>query len=169
MEIKEFDIISSKREKYNFISFEKLLEDIQKYKYVIVYKKDGVTVDIPSKIKSLENLLELRSFDENSELKVILAGNGFIGRIINDGVGDSTEILEETHLLWGKPSNKEIVDEGYTFLLEDRGTKLTLPIWVEEGKRAFIRVRNYLKCDKFIFNDYRMVDFLVKEAKEYGR
>lgn len=162
--------IKSCIKKYDFVNFEKLLDDIKKYKYAIIYKSDCVktlhTKDVDSNV--LTDFLEVRAFDGNGELKVIYDGEYYIGRVRADGNGDDFEVVDENHLLWGNHITKE--ENGYTSLSEDRGTRLELPLEVNDKKRAFITVRNYLNPDEniFEFNDYRMVEFFAKGAKEYG-
>ena len=147
-------------------SFEKLAEKIKTYTYVILYKYDRVEIKRASESLSLDNLLELRAFDRDKELHIVALDGEWRGRTRDDTAGDVSEILEEDHLLWG--TETELKEDGYTFLSEDRGVALTLPIPVPAGQRAFVTVRNYLHPDRFEFSDWRMVDFFAKEVTEYG-
>lgn len=165
------DSIKTKKEAYLFSSLETVLSDIQSYGFCIIYRTDKVEILKTEDVKDLNNLLEIRAFNSNGELRLTKVNGGFAGRIVTDGAGSDTEIFDENHLLWGKPEDKAGVTAGYTFLQEDRGTKLTVPIEVKKNQRAFVKVRNYLSSakDAFEFDDFRMVELFAQEAKEYGK
>lgn len=160
-----FNKTNLKKDKYEFKSYEDLLQDVKKYDYVIIYKLDCVKILKSSDVDNLDELLELRAFNEEGELHIIVDGERVIGRTITDGVGEEHEYVDETHLLWGEAKQYK---DGYTLLSEDRGNKLSVPFEVENGKRAFIVVRNYLSNTQFAFDDYRMVKFITREVVEYG-
>jgi len=156
----------------------KLLEDIKKYDYVIVYKYNGVGFYYaPSiAIDALGDFNELRAFNKDGELRVASFGGECRGRIRRDGDGEgdgwyATEIVDEAHLLWGDPSKNRPEEGGFTRLSEDRGTELSVPLTVPIKQRAFVTVRNYLSNskDRFEFDDWRMVKLFAREADEYGK
>jgi CRISPR-associated protein (TIGR03984 family) len=166
-----FKEIKSKKEQKTYTSenFDELVNDIEKYDFAVIYNSDSVKILKKDDIEALdkEKFLEVRAFSQNEELHIIEINGEYTGRIITDDAGDCVEIVDEEHLLWGNKTKK---DGDYTILSEDRGTELRLPLEVKTGQRAFIKVRNYLNPeeDTFEFNDWRMVDFFAKEAKEYG-
>lgn len=159
------EIIKSAIEKYNFKSFADLHNDIKQYKYVVIYKSDCVLTLYTKDITELTGFLELRAFDEKGELRILYTGSEYLGRIRRDGDGTDKEVLDEYHLLWGLPKS---IDGEYTYMSEDRGTKLRLPVKATGEQRAFMHVRNYLSESDFEFTDFRFVDFVIKEAKEYA-
>lgn len=180
-----FKPIKSKTEAYKRETVTDIIADIKKYKFAIVYKLDEVKIlgkeEIESleNIKDLEDLLEIRAFNKKGELHAVYLENEYIGRIIEDAedakvgedaeVFEDTEVVEEHHLIWGTPDNKKIISkEKKTFLSEDRGISLEVPIEVKTNPRAFITVRNYLSKsnDSFEFTDYRMVNFFAGEVKD---
>ena len=167
-----FKNIKSCIKKYHFTNIEKLIDDIKEYDFAIIYNLACVKTLYARHVtkKYLPNdFLEVRAFNENAELRVIEVSGEYIGRIRTDCDGeDSTdvEILDECHLLWGKYICEK---DEYTYLSEDRGTQLKIPLNIKEKERAFVTVRNYLNTNKdvFEFNDYRMMKFFAKEATEY--
>lgn len=163
-----FENKKSTVKKYEYESADKLISDLKEYTYVIIYKLDGVEIlNVKGEIQlNKENFLELRAFNENGELHVAYIDGQYMGRTRMDGTGEDVEVVDEHHLLWGNPQKHE---GEYTYLSEDRGVELKLPIEIKGNERAFVTVRNYLNPDKnvFEFNDYRMVDFIAKEVEEY--
>lgn len=169
-----FETIKSSIDEYIFADWDKLISDINKYEYAIIYKLDGVEILRGGYIAAIDKdkFLEVRAFNEIEELHVVQVDGGYIGRTRADTEGEQSlevEVVDESHLLWGKPQPDDNTGE-YTFLSEDRGTQFNLPLKVNENQRAFVMVRNYLNpCkDVFEFNDYRMVKFFAEEVTEYG-
>ena len=173
-----FSKINTSVTAYSFTSFDTLEKDVKNYDYAVVYKLDKVVVEKASDLTDGlfdDELSELRAFGKDGELHVVNTGSGLVGRIRTDGSGEKTEYLDESHLIWGEPKERK---DGKTFLIEDRGTQLWLPIDVPDGERAFITVRNYLSAPNatFEFTDFRMVGFfpkkvsaLVDETKDGGK
>lgn len=162
----EFKKTSLVKEKYIFTSSENLLKDIKKYDYAILYKLDKVEVLKIDDVDNLDDLIELRAFNENGELHIVIDDDKVFGRTITECSGEEYEYVDETHLLWGEPKQ---VKDGYTLLSEDRGNCINVPFEVESGKRAFVVVRNYLSKSQFSFDDYRMVRFITREVVEYAK
>lgn len=162
-----FKILSDIKE-YVFDSYESLAEDIKGYDYAVIYKLDKVVVCIASEVTKglLDDFIELRAFNKSGELHVLNDGKKYLGRIRTDGTGNNTECIDESHLIWGEPEKRE---NNSTFLIEDRGTQLFVPIDVPDGERAFVTVRNYLCNDTsvFDFDDFRMVNLFSKKARSF--
>ena len=164
-----FSKINTSVTAYSFTSFDTLEKDVKNYDYAVVYKLDKVVVEKASDLTDGlfdDELSELRAFGKDGELHVVNTGSGFVGRIRTDGAGEKAEYLDEAHLIWGEPKERK---DGKTFLIEDRGTQLWLPIDVPDGEHAFVTVRNYLssKTDVFEFDDFRMVEFFHNKAESY--
>jgi CRISPR-associated protein (TIGR03984 family) len=168
----KFETIKSKITSYDYVSIERLISDVKSYMYAVIWRPDGVTLDYAEKITEgmLANFTELRAFNESGELHVVSYGGEYRGRRRSDGNGADTDILDQVHLLWGEPEEDDLIYGGYTHLTEARGTELTIPFTVDNGKHAFIRVRNYLSSDEkpFEFVDWRFAEFIANGAKEYG-
>lgn len=166
------ELIKTKQEAWKCKDLDEILTEIKKrkYTYCVIYRADKVETLKTEDVEDLNDLLEIRAFNSNGELRAISSGDEFIGRIRTDEEGAETEYLDESHLLWGTRTEQNgTTKNGYTFLQEDRGTKLTVPIEVKENQRAFVKVRNYLSSakDKFELVDFRMVELFAQEAKEY--
>ena len=153
-----------------------LINAINGYDYVVMYSLGGVSIERGNDIKELpEDLLELRAFNEDSEIHVV-SDIRYKGRIRKDNKkeGSSIRIFDEEHLLWGRLSSFDENDCGDRITLqEDRGTRIDMPkinCDISENCRITILVRNYLdeSNESFEFNDYRFVRFAVREVDEDG-
>jgi CRISPR-associated protein (TIGR03984 family) len=141
---------------------------IQGFDTVVFYTNDGVVIEKGAKVTALPaGLLELRAFDESSELHAVFDEHTLKGRIRKDGIGETVKVFDEEHLLWGEA--KAQTEDGKTLLEADRGTVIKLPLDIDapEGSRITILVRNYLANEDvgfspYLFNDYRFVRFEVK-------
>ena len=160
------DKINSQKEIYKYESSAKLISDIKEFDFAILYMPDAVLTLKAGVVENIEDFLEIRAFNKEKELKVINNNGSYYGRIRTDNTGSACEFVDEIHLLWGDFIS---YNNGYSHMSEKRGTKLLLPIEVKEDEKAFIKVRNYLKEGIFEFDDYRMVEFIVKGGvKKYG-
>ena len=174
-EFNHFKDIASEKKVYSYHNHDELLEEIKKYQYAVIYRVDRVDVIKAADINNLDRFIELRAFDENEELHVIKVNPGvFKGRYRTDNTGKMGKVWDEAHLLWGNPR----ADQDGVYLSEDRGTKINLRFNLpglsysdQDKRRVFIKVRNYLNQNPEMFNfeDYRFVDFFVKEADDYGK
>ncbi len=158
------DMMKSSIYEYEFKNIELLLQEVKAYTYAVIYRLDKIEIMKANEITDLCDLLEIRAFCSDRELKLINDNGRFIGRIRVDFTGEDTEYLDQIHLVWGEPASYE---NGKTLLTEERGTKLLMPIEIKKGQRAFIIVRNYLSAEAFEFTDFRLVDFITKEAELY--
>ncbi|GHU34193.1 hypothetical protein FACS1894105_00530 [Clostridia bacterium] len=159
--------IKSKIQKYVFTDIAQLIAEIRQYDYALIYRLDKVALVKADTVNELHKMTEVRAFNATSELRVILVGNEYRGRIRMDGEGVDTEVVEESHLLWGSPSGSS---DGETILTNSRGTYIRLPFTINAHDRAFVKVRNYLSNndDTFEFDDYRLVGFSNKEVTPYA-
>jgi CRISPR-associated protein (TIGR03984 family) len=147
---------------YVFEDFNKLLADCQAFDYAIVYRLGGVNILKRDQLTCFDNdLLELRAFNEDSELHIIQRGDSYVGRTRTDGTGKpEVKTLDEDHKLWGVVIES---DEGQC-LFENRGINIVLPDKYPDGSSVFLTVRNYLAADttRFVFDDARCVRFLCE-------
>jgi len=169
-----FKDIKSEIRPFHYHNEEELLQEVKKYQYAVVYRADRVDVLKAADISYLARFMELRAFDTNEELHVIQVRPGvFKGRYRTDTpVKGKNTVWEETHLLWGNPVK---APNGGINLSEYRGTKIKLRFDLDgfhdrqSNQRVFIQIRNYLNQDqeRFYFEDFRFVDFFLKEVKPY--
>lgn len=142
------------------------------YDYALITMTDGVDF-ISAKDADIESvkpkLVELRAFSESKELHIVSLNGSFIGRIREDGKGDETsDVFDGDYLIWGKPVAGDDKRPGITKLHDDRGIDLQVPFDVENGKRAFLKIRSYARSENGSLNfyDFRIYGVEVKEAKE---
>ncbi|MCL2047059.1 MAG: CRISPR-associated protein Csx19 [Oscillospiraceae bacterium] len=173
----EFIPVSTQITPYSYEGSVKLLADAKLYEYAIIYSITAVRLYKANTLtpEALADFNELRAFNKDSELRVNTFDGTVLGRIRTDGIGQNdewynTEVVDEAHLLWGDPKKNQSREDGYTFLSETRGTEITVPFDVPINKNAFVVVRNYVSINKetLEFDDWRMMDFIVLEATEYG-
>lgn len=162
--MKKINTIIEKVE-YTISELPLLKEAIKAYKYLLLIKTDKVELVSTLSDFNLDNLKDLRAFNEKQELHLAKISDKFIGRIRKDTEGEICEVYDEQHLLWGKAVK---TDNGVTEFFEDRGIILSLPIVANEGERAVLKVRSYLSDEKFEFTDFRLMDIMAKEVCEYG-
>lgn len=118
-------------------------------------------------------LIELRIFDREKELLLVSTEDGFTGRIRRDVSSELIEekdreyVIEEHQKLWGKRKmdRKEELP-GWSLLASQRGTKIQIPIDLQQEVEAAILVRRYMRIpnvenkEELVFEkDIRMVDF----------
>ncbi|MCW6681108.1 CRISPR-associated protein Csx19 [Aerococcaceae bacterium NML130460] len=124
----------------------KIIDCIKNCEYAILYYMDKVEIKRVEKIQSenigIENLLELRAFNEMQEVYLVRVEEQFIGRTREDSEGQNTKIFDEYHRLWGKVPKEET-----NTLKEDRGIELHLPFIVAKDEYVFIKVRNYFTAE----------------------
>jgi CRISPR-associated protein (TIGR03984 family) len=89
-------------------------------------------------------LQQLRLFGANGELFLWRSGAGFVGRTIEDNVGESIDWFDEEHLLWGKADGQttiafQLMREGAQGLLHAPPTEIAA-----KGK---LITRNYIDYD----------------------
>ncbi|MCL2046565.1 MAG: CRISPR-associated protein Csx19 [Oscillospiraceae bacterium] len=173
----EFIPVSTHIIAYIYEGAEKLLNDVKQYEYAIIYSITAVRLYKANTLttEALADFNELRAFDKNGELRVNSFDGTVMGRIRTDGIRQNdewyhTDAVDEAHLMWGDPKKNQSREDGYTFLSETRGTEIAVPFDVPINKNAFVVVRNYVSKNKerLEFDDWRMMDFKVLEATEYG-
>lgn len=124
----------------------------------VIYK-DG-------KIKP-EDILELRLFNENAELRLVRQGKGFKGRIIKDDGQGWRLYVDTVSRIWGK--NEEKADEQGFVTLTDTGRRLKMEIPAPMVKSEYygLKTRNYVgevgDMGQLGYLDYR---FVALEATE---
>ena len=148
--------------KYDFSDIRTLIDDIKKFEYVLIWKTDKVQFLYTSDIDNLDNFIEIRAFDKDSELHIINNSGQVFGRTRKDGEGELEAYFDEKQLLWGRAKSSE---GNYTLYTESRGIKLMLPIEINDcrGQRASLTIRSYLKKNKFEFYDFRIVEITGEE------
>ncbi|MCR4682711.1 MAG: hypothetical protein K5647_05175 [Clostridiales bacterium] len=127
--------------------------EVKKYKYVLLIKNDAVEFKRADDEISFDNLVELRAFDENKELHIIMSDGTPLGRIREDGVGEEIECIDEKQKIWGRAASRE---NGYTLFHSDRGIDIKVPVSAENGDTAYLILRGYLAPDRFEFVDFRI-------------
>lgn len=161
----DFNRINTKIEKVgDGFDFSSIKND---FEYILVTHTDRVEF-ISAKDADAEqikqNLIELRAFNEDKELHIVIQNGHIKGRIRTDGEGDETDVYDGNYLVWGKS-----VDGDKRRLHDDRGIDISVPFDVDESKRVFLKIRSYAKTDGASLNfvDYRIFGVEVKEATEW--
>lgn len=137
-----------------------LKAEIKKYTYALLIKTDSVSLIDTADDFNVDNLIEVRAFNDNSELHAILVNGAWRGRIRKDGEGNEVEIFDRNQLIWGKC----VAPGKPSKLYEDRGITVMVPVEVAEDKRACLLIRSYLSDNEFEFVDYRIC--AIKEVSE---
>jgi CRISPR-associated protein (TIGR03984 family) len=126
--------------------------------------KNNVLEMFHGKVIADEDIIELRIFNENTELYVRKTKDGLKSRIRKDAEGTDTEVVDADMVTWGTDGE---VKGGFTHLWEDRGTQITIPgdfSSVSPSKRVRIQIRNYIGYNTEIgqatYVDARFVKFL---------
>lgn len=132
-----------------------VFEAIKAYDFVLLMQTDKVEYLHVADVADLKRLTELRAHTKEEELHLVKVDGLFIGRVRRDGEGEETEYMDEKQCLWGTAKS---FDGTYSFLHEDRGISLRLPICVPNGTGAYMTIRSYLDKEDFIFTDYRIVN-----------
>lgn len=160
----EIDKINTEVNKYEFSDMQALAEDIKGFDYVLIWKTDKVQFLYTSDVDNLDNFTELRAFSNDSELHVVNNGGKICGRSRKDGSGEPERYYDEKQLLWGNVKRGE---SGYTTLASERGIRLNVPINADEGKdkNAYLKIRSYLKNDRFEFYDFRIAGIGIVNEK----
>ena len=125
-------------------------------------------------------LRELRVFDEEQELLLVPTDGNWTGRM-RRGKGqygkkqDNGEyVIDERQKLWGKMKKSyKAGDTVWSLLVSGRGTRIQIPLDLNERKGAAIRVRRYMripdvkKDGALVFqNDIRMIGLCPWEGDE---
>ncbi|MBR3810603.1 MAG: hypothetical protein IKK46_09905 [Clostridia bacterium] len=156
-----------KKVEYSLNNLTELQSELKNYQYILLIKTDGVELVLSSEVPDLTNIKDLRAFSESKELHLVKQGESLVGRVRDDSQGETCEVYDEIQLMWGKATKTE---NGVTEFFEDRGIKLQLPVTVSEGGRVALKIRSYLKAEKFEFTDFRIVSIETNlgEVEEYG-
>ena len=125
-------------------------------------------------------LRELRVFDEEQELLLVPSGGNWIGRMRRD-IGqykkmqdDGEYVIDECQKLCGKTKKSyKVGDTVWSLLVSGRGTRIQIPMDLNEREEAAIRVRRYMripdvkKDGALVFqNDIRMIGLCPWEGDE---
>lgn len=107
----------------------------------------------PDKVKvelRPQTLQQARLFGEGGELFVWRDGDGqWNGRYLSDVGFVKEDILNETHLLWGKASHLPGPQDGFTLMRDgSQGLLHAVPIELARNKTAVLHVRHYLAYDE---------------------
>lgn len=91
-----------------------------------------------------QNVLQIRLFGAQGETMLWREGAGFAGRIIEDGVGESIDWLDEAHMLWGQPDGAPV--GGFQLMREgSQGLVHAPPAAIASAKKMM--TRNYVSYD----------------------
>lgn len=153
---REFKNIASSRKKISVESLEEIVDKIKAYDYQLIYHRDRVEIKKKEDELILDSsVIEIRAFGEEGELHLLKKGSLYIGRVIEDNVGEDYEIIDDLYKIWGNVSKN-----NSNILSEDRGIQIKLPFNVEAGKLLFIKVRHYFTAKGELKNlDWRLIGF----------
>ena len=153
---REFKNIASSRKKISIESLEEIVDKIKAYDYQLIYYMDRVEIKKKEDELILDpSVIEIRAFGEEGELHLLKKGSLYIGRVIEDNVGEDYEIIDDLYKIWGNVSKN-----NSNILSEDRGIQIKLPFNVEAGKLLFIKVRHYFTAKRELKNlDWRLIGF----------
>lgn len=98
------------------------------------FKKDESAVDV-------SNLQMMRLFNKKQELFIRRTeSDKWLCRMRSDGEGKKTNVIDAHQYLLGTSQSEDVFSE----LWESSGTAKEVPLSIGEGKRAFIKTRNYI-------------------------
>lgn len=120
----------------------------------------------------LEGLLEFRVFNNQKELLIRKTNEKFIGRVIEDGIGEKFYVKPQKCYMWGSKVKEK--DNCYE-VSEEKGTIYHLPkvFKLSDSVNFKYKVYNYMKPnqeDGILYNvDYRLVDiYKTVNGKDYS-
>lgn len=140
---------------------------VYKYHQVVIGKINNGSLQIenPDEL-TIEYLKELRMFSTAGELYLWNQGCKFKYRLRLDNRGDSAEIYDEEHLMWGTG----LLDDKQTVVETSRGPQVRFSFPLDEISTPLkYQVRNYLDYDdngQIRFYDARLVGFVDANGKE---
>ena len=114
-----------------------------------------------------EDILELRLFNENAELRLVRQGKGFTGRIIRDDGQGWRLYIDTVSRMWGQKEGN--ADEQGFVTLKDTGRSLQMkvPAPMINSEYYGLKTRNYVgevgDMGQLGYSDYR---FVAIEATE---
>ena len=112
-----------------------------------------------------ETILEMRVFDEHSELHIVRSGNTFVGRYIKDEGNQAVRYVDSFARLWGEKAERK----GQYVILKDAARKLRLTVpCAEEAAYYGLVTRNYIghaeENGQAGYVDYRFVKITSAEG-----
>ncbi len=117
----------------------------------------------------LKHVQRLRVFNQQKEFFLWRTNGQWKGRLRQDEEGDKVEVVVAKQLLFGTKSTRPRLNEGFTEIYENRGTKLILPFTdlnlddKAENNRIFLQTHNYIKTNSIhqvTYFDCRFVAFM---------
>lgn len=110
---------------------------------IIWAKWDGKSFQFQSDEKSYDvsNLQMMRLFNESEELFVRRIESGkWLCRLRKDGNGEEKNVIDTHQYLLGESQG----ESDFSELKESSGSAGFIPMEIRQGKRAFIKTRNYI-------------------------
>lgn len=140
----------------------------------------GIEAQTEPAVLDWNYLRELRVFDEDQELLLVPAGGNWTGRMRREigkhegTLADGEYVIDERQKLWGKMKKSyKVGDTVWSLLVSGRGTRIQIPMDLNEREEAAIRVRRYMripdlkKGGALVFeNDIRMIGLCPWEGDE---
>lgn len=173
-EVKTFDIIENLDE---FIENLKEIKDgyvvaYLTYKVLIGKFKDGKLSFYNNQLINPRFLLKMRIFNNDAETLIWRQNGIFKARTRIDQSGQDHYAVLAFQQLWG--TEKEVLDQGYSRVFEERGTELIVPFTkfnLDNGKnRIFLKTVNYIdfhpETHIATYVDCRFAGFFDKDLRE---
>ena len=137
---------------------------IWSYAYVKWGKWDGTRATLSQGEANPRDILELRVFNREEELRLVSENGNFTGRHIADGAGEMCCHVDSFARLWGERDMQVDIPEGYVRLADhERKLEMDVPFEgiTENVKYLGLETRNYVVSDKETglsgYGDYRYV------------
>ncbi len=144
---------------------------------------DGKFINRENEDINAEYLIRLRIFDKDKELLIYRTEEKkenntlFKFRLRTDTEGEETFFTEANQVLFGTDIDESKSGKGYTTIIEDRGTEITLPFKIAgiytEKNRIKIKTKHYIEFDgndNAGYIDARFIEFTQGfENKPYGK
>lgn len=136
------------------------------YKVIIRKYNDGRIIFMENeKPFNPEFIQKLRLFNPKQELFIWRTEGKWKARLRKDEEGEDVSVVEANQILFGTTG---IIENGYTKLIEDRGTEVILPFEItgidEKKNRVKIKTRNYIEYNELGqagYIDSRFIEFTI--------
>lgn len=127
-------------------------------------KWDGAKALLSQGEANPKDILEIRVFNREEELRLVNENGSFTGRHIADGTGQACCYVDSFARLWGERDMQADIPEGYVRLADhERKLEMDVPFEgrAENVKYLGLETRNYVVSDKETglsgYGDYRYV------------
>lgn len=130
----------------------------QRHRIIWGYWRDGhIVLSDGSQLQEI-HVLEVRIFNDAEEIHLLRQGDTYVGRYIQDGMGQDTTYVDSWARLWGKAGKAA---HGFVTLRDDeRFLTMTIPCDEEDAYYGLV-TRNYVTADEQTgqagYSDYRFV------------